>query len=184
MPRRDPTERILEGLLHAMARHGVGRVSMTDIAHEAGVSRGTLYRYFASQEELLTALGEHVRDEFRTALAKAIAERPEVDERLFVVMSTLRAFNRERPALLRLTETEPGFTIDWFRDNRAHLEEPIREALAPVTGKRTARKRRDLAELTEVVYRVAITYNIAPPDDDESDPAWFAAALAPYLDQA
>lgn len=181
MPRRDPTERILEGLLHALARRGVGRVSMTDVAHEAGVSRGTLYRYFASQDELLTALGQKVRDEARTSLEKAIAENPDLDDRLFVVISTLRQFNHDRPALMRLTESEPGFSVQWFRDNRAQLEEPMRDALAPLTGKRTAAQRRDLAELTDLVYRVSITYNLVPPGDDESDPQWLAEALNAYV---
>ena len=184
MPRRDPTERILEGLLLALARHGVARVSMTDVAHEAGVSRGTLYRYFASQDELLTALGQKVRDDSRTALEKAIAEDPVLDNRVFVVISTLRRFNSDRPALARLTEAEPAFTLDWFRNNRALLEEPIRDALAPVTGKRSARQRRDLAELTELVYRVSITYNLVPPEDDEADPEWFAALVNAYIQTA
>lgn len=181
MPRRDAVDRILEGFVRALARHGVERVSMTDIAEEAGVSRGTLYRYFADQDALLSAFGESVTADFKATLEKAIAEQPEPADRLQVVISTLREFNADRPDLVRLTQAEPAFTLDWFRSNRVHLAEPISAALAPVLGERTARQRRDLAEMADLVLRIGITYNLLPPGDGEADPAWLADVLNAYV---
>src|SRR5260221_73441 len=51
MARRPTSEdRILEGTLAAISRYGVHKLSMVDVAAEAGISRGTLYRYFETKE--------------------------------------------------------------------------------------------------------------------------------------
>src|SRR5689334_10039447 len=52
------SDRILDATLVAVARYG-RKCSMSEIAEEAGVSRPTLYRYYATKEALLDALAEH-----------------------------------------------------------------------------------------------------------------------------
>lgn len=52
---RAPTDKfqlILGGAVRAFAQHGFSRTQMADIATEAGVALGTLYRYAPSKEEL------------------------------------------------------------------------------------------------------------------------------------
>lgn len=62
---RDPFKRrrILEGAKRCFLDHGFEAASMTDIAAEAGVSKGTLYVYFQNKEDLFSALidSERVR---------------------------------------------------------------------------------------------------------------------------
>ncbi len=48
--------------MRAIARHGLAKLGMRDVSESAGVSRGTLYRYFSTREDLLTGL---VREEVR-----------------------------------------------------------------------------------------------------------------------
>src|SRR5215831_11124374 len=48
-------ERILEVATKAFARHGAN-VSMDDVAKDAGVGAGTLYRHFANRDALLEAV--------------------------------------------------------------------------------------------------------------------------------
>ena len=50
----DPRDRILRGAARRFATHP--RATLNEVASEAGVSRATLYRYFASRGELLEAL--------------------------------------------------------------------------------------------------------------------------------
>lgn len=50
----DPRERILRGAARRFATHP--RATLSEVATEAGVSRATVYRYFASRGELLEAL--------------------------------------------------------------------------------------------------------------------------------
>ena len=49
---RIAAERILDAAGELFARHGIGSVSMGDVARAAGCSRATLYRYFADRHEL------------------------------------------------------------------------------------------------------------------------------------
>ena len=55
----DRREQILEAALRVFAKKGFARATNKDIAHEAGITPGLIYHYFASQEALLQALAEH-----------------------------------------------------------------------------------------------------------------------------
>jgi AcrR family transcriptional regulator len=50
------TSDILEAATHLFATQGIEATTMHDIATEAGISAGAIYRYFASKEELLRAV--------------------------------------------------------------------------------------------------------------------------------
>ncbi len=52
-------ELLLETASHLFAEKGVGNISMTEIAQEAGVGKGTLYRHFNNKAELCHALLNH-----------------------------------------------------------------------------------------------------------------------------
>jgi AcrR family transcriptional regulator len=57
--RRLPGERpaqILDAALDVFSQHGYAAAKLDDIAHQAGVSKGTIYLYFASKDELFKAL--------------------------------------------------------------------------------------------------------------------------------
>ena len=54
-PRRVAAEQILDAAGELFAEHGIGAVSMGDVARAAGCSRATLYRYFAERHELHVA---------------------------------------------------------------------------------------------------------------------------------
>jgi hypothetical protein len=56
-----------------------------------------------------------------------------------------------------------------------------REALTPIIGRRTAKQRHDLDEITDLGWRLSITYWLFPPRDGEADPGWLAAVLESYL---
>lgn len=49
-------ERVLAAAAACVARVGVGKTTLDDVAREAGCSRATIYRYFGGKEELLVAL--------------------------------------------------------------------------------------------------------------------------------
>ena len=61
-------EEILVAALHVFGEHGFARARLEDVARRAGVSKGTLYLYFPSKEELFRAM---VRARVVTTLAAA-----------------------------------------------------------------------------------------------------------------
>jgi AcrR family transcriptional regulator len=69
---RDRTARILDAAERCFARSGIHRTTMQDVAAEAGMSPGNLYRYFRSKDTLAAGLAERdrarVRADFSTLL--------------------------------------------------------------------------------------------------------------------
>jgi AcrR family transcriptional regulator len=59
-----------------LARFGTRKLSMTDVAEFAGVSRQTLYRYFPSMDDLLDAVAEDELRTFDAGVAKAVRDHP------------------------------------------------------------------------------------------------------------
>ena len=92
-------ERILDAAGDLFAEHGIGAVTMGDVARAAGCSRATLYRYFADRHELRVA---YVHREARRVgvLVAADAARVTDPERRLVtaVLSALRHV-RANPSL-------------------------------------------------------------------------------------
>src|SRR5499426_2125742 len=52
-------ERILDGLVKVMAKNGIAELSIPLIARQAGVSIPSVYRYFPTKRDLITALDEY-----------------------------------------------------------------------------------------------------------------------------
>ena len=75
--------------------------SVTEVADAADVSRRTAYRYFPTQEQLLTEVSlEHLRPQVEDAL-KAAAERRSPAEILDLAVSGMQRIALENDALLR-----------------------------------------------------------------------------------
>ncbi len=59
MPKKDTHDRpgrILAAAAQLIAHHGYNKVTVSDIAHKAGVSKGAIYLHWTSKEELFEAL--------------------------------------------------------------------------------------------------------------------------------
>lgn len=65
--------RILAATYTVISTSGPNRLQLQHVAAEAGVSRQTVYRYFGSKDELLSAFALYEQDNFRAAMAAATA---------------------------------------------------------------------------------------------------------------
>ncbi len=143
--RRRTEERLLEGALRAVARHGLAKLSMRDVSRYAGVSRATAYRYFPDADALLRALGRREADRFERQVWEALEKAPPGRERLAVVLDFVDRLAREHPLIQRLPETDPALVLTSLRERFPEIRAAIARLLGPV-----------LAE-TELVRRGAIT---------------------------
>lgn len=77
----DPTKReqILDGAWRVFRSKGFDAASMNDITKEAGVSKGTIYVYFANKEELYGALIDEHRSRFAQSMRNILAGSEEVE---------------------------------------------------------------------------------------------------------
>lgn len=74
--RRDPaaTRRaILESARELVSERGPDALTMSDVAHRAGVNRVTLYQHFRTREDLLGAVIEGISEEVSSLLVNAAA---------------------------------------------------------------------------------------------------------------
>jgi AcrR family transcriptional regulator len=65
--------RILAATTEVLGHSGQTKLSLSEVALQAGVSRPTLYRWFASKEELLEAFGLYERQLFDGGISRATA---------------------------------------------------------------------------------------------------------------
>jgi AcrR family transcriptional regulator len=103
-------ERLLRAAEQVVEEGGYGAASVIAIADRAGVASGTLYRHFASKEELFVELFRSVCDREVASMRAAAESMPEgashVD-RLETVLSTFAARALRRPRLAWALIAEP-----------------------------------------------------------------------------
>ena len=64
-------ERILAATAEVLGRNGMTKLSLSEVANQAGVSRPTLYRWFSSKRELMDAFVVWERRAYERAVTKA-----------------------------------------------------------------------------------------------------------------
>ena len=80
----DPEKRrqILEGALKVFLTNGFDAASMNDICRAAGVSKGTLYVYFADKEDLFDALMAQEREKLFEGMERILTEDRDLADKL------------------------------------------------------------------------------------------------------
>ena len=162
----DVGDRILAGAVEAASIHGIGRMSVGDVAARAGLSRATVYKHFASKDELVAAA---VRRE-ATALIDAVVAhvagvadlREAVTEAVLVTLQLARA----HPLLDRVVRTEPERLVPLLTTDDALVVPVLRGPVEAVVQERLP----DLdavvvRRVADVLLRLLISYALSAPDD-------------------
>jgi AcrR family transcriptional regulator len=165
-----PTEeRIMTAALGLIGRRGVRRLGMQEIAESAGVSRGTLYRYFPSKDSVLGAAADYDEARFRRGLDAVLDATEGPAERLRAFMAYAFDFIRNHPCR-PLFESESGFVMSYLLDHlpalRGELVHRLGDALDTVPAVADGRLARD--QLADVIVRLFVSSWIIPEGDEES----------------
>jgi AcrR family transcriptional regulator len=105
---------ILAATENIVLESGAERISILDVCQAADVSRGTFYRYFASQDELLDAFSRHKRDRFHVAMVQAVESHQDPDERFAALIRYLDNY-LEHGKARRLLVVAPEYALGFFR---------------------------------------------------------------------
>ncbi|MCS6852942.1 MAG: TetR/AcrR family transcriptional regulator [Gemmataceae bacterium] len=139
---RTKTPQQAEKMLAAAARLFAGQrfheVRMEDIAAEAAVGKGTLYRYFADKEELFLALLDRASAQLHDRLQQQVVPVAEPRRRLVAVVATIIGFFDEQPHLLDLIQREEvllGPDFPW-RKTRDELLRLVLETFAEARARK------------------------------------------------
>lgn len=183
--RQTTKERILDGARQALARHGLGKLGMSDVCECAGVSRGTLYRYFATRDELLLDLSHWEAERFRERLLEAMQQAPEDEGRLRLMFEAATRHVQEDPALQRLLESDGARVLQGIRQQYGAIRQQLRVPLAPIL-ERTAPVRSgqvSVDQLVDWLTRILISIYLFPGTDPKEQEqglwAMFQMLLSP-----
>jgi len=153
-PDTSTRQRILAATAEVLGRNGMTKLSLSEVALPAGVSRPTLYRWFASKRELLDAFVLWERQFYERAVADVTADLPPC-ERLDAALRVIVEYQQSYPGL-RMIDIEPSHVIKRL----ARVIPLMRQRLERLaTGPDPA-----LAVATAV--RVAISHYLVRSDDD------------------
>jgi AcrR family transcriptional regulator len=165
-----PTEvRILTAALGLIGRRGVRRLGMQEIAEAAGVSRGTLYRYFPSRDDVLAAAADFDEQRFSSGADEVLASVSDPEQRISAFMAYAFEFIRSHSAR-SLFESEPGFVLSYLLDHLPALRGELILRLGDALNSVPAVKRGDLdrEQLADVIVRLFASSWIMPESDERT----------------
>lgn len=123
--------KILATTEEIILQSGAERISILDVCNDSGISRGTFYRYFSSQDDLLDAFSRHKRDQFHVRLIEATAASQDPDERFQAVLGFIDDY-LERSRARRLLLVAPEYATRWFQRIFHDSVHRFQDVLAPV----------------------------------------------------
>jgi AcrR family transcriptional regulator len=125
-------DKMLDAAAQLFATHRFHEVRMEDIAAEATVGKGTLYRYFSDKDELYLALLERASRHFIARLEEAVGPIAGARDRLVALVDAIIANFDEQPHLLDLIQraeivrgTGEGFPWKQARDESLRIVSSI-----------------------------------------------------------
>lgn len=160
----DVTAKVVDGALRAIARFGLSKLTVDDVAREAGISRATLYRYFPGRGAVLAAVVQAETERLQRGLDEALAEVTTLAEALAAAAAFgSRAF-ADHAALQTLLATEPGAVLPHLcfsgADNLLtvaadRIGPHLCRFMGPLEARRTG----------EWLARIVLSYGLAPPPE-------------------
>jgi len=158
---------ILAATENIILESGAERISILDVCRAAEVSRGTFYRYFASQDELLDAFSRHKRERFHVALAEAVALHEDPDERFAAVVRYLDHYlehGRARRLLVVAPEYALGFFRRIFHDSIVRFQDVLAVVFDAWESRLGINIDREL--VCEMLIRYVLSEQLVPGDSD------------------
>jgi len=113
---------LLDAAREAFTRRGFAEASMEEIAERVGVSRGPLYHYFESKQDLFAAVYEEVEEALAAEIASEIGNRTaaESDAWQQVLVSSQAFLDVSlHPAVQRIALLEAPTVLGW--EARGHI---------------------------------------------------------------
>jgi AcrR family transcriptional regulator len=160
-------ERILEATYACVVRDGLGSVTMDRVAHEAGVSRATLYRQFpGGRDELVRAVVDWEVGRFFARLADAVAGAPDFETLLERGLVFAHRAVRDHDALQRALHDDRA----WLSVELARIEPMILGVIRGYFVSQLTGVVDDLEDAADYVARMVLSFMATPGGWDLDDP--------------
>ena len=165
------SERVLDATLACIARVGLGKTTLDDVAREAGCSRATLYRSYPGKQPLLAALVAREAARLGEHVVAAASDAADLTDAIVAVMTSGARYLGAHDALRFSAAVEPEQLLPHLAFERANAVLAAASALiAPAFVRFLPPERAE--RLAEWVARISLSYLCtALPGDDLLDDA-------------
>jgi AcrR family transcriptional regulator len=167
--------RVLEATKRVFLRYGYRRVTMQDIADEAGISRPALYLIFPNKEEAFLAAIRDFTAASMKIIHEGVAQQPSVEAKLQFAFEiwTVQPFQLmlDSPDAKDLVECSHGFAKATFDRIYADFEAVVAAILAPIAShsRKSSAKGSQLAEAQIARLLVAATHGFKESAKDVAE---------------
>ena len=167
----DTRQRIVEAAYACVARRGVAKTTIEDVAREAGMSRATVYRaYPGGRDEVINATVAWATLDFFGRLYERIQGAESLEEVMERgIMFAYRSIV-EHEVLQRVMQTEPDKLLPILTVQSNRIRGGIAAVLSPYLQERGLAAGVDLDDAADFLARMVLSYMSAPGRWDLDDP--------------
>ena len=160
-------ERLLDATVEVAADHGLARLSVGDVAKRAGLSRQTLYKHFATRDDLIAqAVLREAGHMVEAVIADAERHDDPVDSLEAAIVATLH-LARSHPLLDRLLAPEPEALLPMLIDGEGSVLGAVEVIARQMVEARLPQLSPEQAQLgADLLSRMLISYAVRPPAGD------------------
>ena len=165
-------ERILEAGYACVARYGLAKTTVEDVARASGLSRATLYRYFpGGRDQLLRDVIAWETGRFFGRLAEAVAGAPDFPSLLEEALLFAHRAVEEHEVLQKVLQTEPERLLPQLTVESERTLVFIRRFLVPYLEREDLRPGVEPEEAADYVARMLFSFIGNQGRWDLTDPA-------------
>jgi len=180
----DTEQLILDAAARCVRRYGLRRTTMEEVARVAGVSRGTVHRYFRDKDTLLREVLSRADSEVVREITAAMDAQPTLLEQIVALALRTRAYEEE--ALLELRDTEPEVVAVMLTSGAGPMLGRWVDVLVPYLEAAVARGEvradLDVRRASEWTMRIILSLQTTPSVTfDRTAPGDLRAFLADHL---
>ena len=152
-------ERILEAGFACVARYGLAKTTVEDVARASGLSRATLYRYFpGGRDQLLRDVIAWETGRFFGRLAEAVAGAPDFPSLLEEALIFAHRAIEEHEVLQKVLQTEPERLLPQLTVESERILVFIRRFLVPYLEREDLRDGVEPEEAADYVARMLLSF--------------------------
>jgi len=152
-------ERILEAGYTCVARYGLAKTTVEDVARASGLSRATLYRYFpGGRDQLLRDVIAWETGRFFGRLAEAVAGAPDFPSLLEEALMFAHRAIEEHEVLQKVLQTEPERLLPQLTVESERILVFIRRFLIPYLEREQLREGVDPEQGADYVARMLLSF--------------------------
>jgi AcrR family transcriptional regulator len=169
----DPRDRVLAAVVACAGRVGIARITVDEVAREAGVSRATIYRWFPGGRDQLVDEGVTWEvGRYLARLAEEVGDAPDLRTRLARGLAFAHRAIEDHEVLQRLLATEPGGLLPQLQQTAPLVLAVLRDDLVPhVAAEPRRRPEVDPVDAAEWLARMFLSLVVEQGRWDLDDPA-------------